>query len=151
MRSLIRVLVVGFTAVILLLVAAAVVGVNNARSIARNSAELVSDQLVITRLMDEVEREQEVLNAALFRLIRTPESVDRANVLADLNQTDENIAQLGARAGTGPDRQIWESLAQAALDFSTEARSLLSSRRPLEALPLDLFFRHEEVTAVAEI
>ena len=87
---------VGFTAVILLLVAAAVVGVNNARSIARNSAELVSDQLVITRLMDEVEREQEVLNAAFYRLIRTPESVDRANVLADLNQTDENIAQLVA-------------------------------------------------------
>ena len=149
MQSLIRVLVVGFMAVILLLVAAAVIGVNNARSIARSSADLVSDQLVITRLMDEVEREQEVLNAALFRLIRTPESVDRANVLADLNQTDENIAQLVARAGSGPDRQTWESLARAALDFSAEARHLLGSRRPLDALPLDLFFRHEEVTSVA--
>jgi signal transduction histidine kinase len=149
MRSLVRVLVIGFTAVILLLVAAAVVGVNNARSIAHSSADLVADQLVITRLMDEVEREQEVLNAAFYQLTRTPETVDRANVLADLNQTDENIAQLVARAGAGPDRQIWENLDRAALDFSTEARRLLGNRRTVDASPLDLFFRHEEVTAVA--
>jgi signal transduction histidine kinase len=149
MRTLVRVLVIGFTAVILLLMAAAVIGVNNAHSIARNSADLVADQLVITRLMDEVEREQEVLNAAFYRLTRTPEMVDRANVLADLNQTDDNIEQLVSRASSGPDRQIWESLAHAAQDFSTEARRLLGGQRMEEVAPLDLFFRHEEVTAVA--
>jgi signal transduction histidine kinase len=148
MRTLVRVLVIGFTAVILLLMAAAVIGVNNARSIASSSADLVADQLVITRLMDEVEREQEVLNAAFYRLTRTPETVDRANVLADLNQTDENISQLVARANASPDRQIWENLDRAARDFSTEARKLLGGRRA-DASPLDLFFRHEEVTAVA--
>jgi signal transduction histidine kinase len=149
MRTLVRVLVIGFTAVILLLMAAAVIGVNNARSIARNSADLVADQLVITRLMDEVEREQEVLNAAFYRLTRTPEMVDRANVLADLNQTDDNIEQLVSKASSGPDRQIWESLARAAQDFSTEARGLLGGQRMAVVAPLDLFFRHEEVTAVA--
>lgn len=148
MRTLVRVLVIGFTAVILLLMAAAVITVNNAHSIARNSADLVADQLVITRLMDEVEREQEVLNAAFYRLTRTPETVDRAHVLADLNQTDENISQLVARESGGPDRQIWESLDHAALDFSMEARRLLGAKRAAGS-PLDLFFRHEEVTAVA--
>ena len=43
-----------------------------------SAADLVADQLVITRLMDEVEREQEVLNATFYRLSRTPETVDRA-------------------------------------------------------------------------
>src|ERR1700722_6999866 len=148
MRTLVRVLVIGFGAVIVLLAAAAVIGVNNAHSIARSSADLVADQLVITRLMDEVEREQEVLNAAFYRLTRTPGMVDRANVLADLNQTDENIEQLEARASDGPDREIWGNLDRATIDFSSEARRLLGSRR-LEASPLDLFFRHQEVTAVA--
>src|SRR5580698_11661711 len=106
MRTLVRVLVIGFGAVIVLLAAAAVIGVNNARSIARSSADLVADQLVITRLMDEVEREQEVLNTAFYRLLRTPETVDRANVLADLDETDRNIEELVATAGRGPDQQI---------------------------------------------
>src|SRR5579863_5784213 len=120
MRSLVRVLVIGFTAVILLLVAAAVVGVNNARSIAHSSADLVADQLVITRLMDEVEREQEVLNTAFYRLSRTPEMVNRANVLADLDQTDRNIQELVATAGVGADQRIWQDLDDATMNFSSE-------------------------------
>jgi len=148
MRTLVRVLVIGFGAVIVLLAAAAAIGVNNARSIARNSADLVSDQLVITRLMDEVEREQEVLNTAFYRLTRTPESVDRATVLADLDETDRNIGELLASASGGPDRQIWRDLSVATMNFSSEARKLLGGGIA-EASPLNLFFRHEEVTAVA--
>jgi signal transduction histidine kinase len=149
MRTLVRVLAIGFGAVIVLLAAAAVIGVNNARSIARSSADLVADQLVITRLMDEVEREQEVLNATFYRLSRTPETVDRANVLADLDETDRNIEDLVATAGRGQDQQIWQDLDGATISFSTEARELLGGRKMAEASPLDLFFRHEEVTAVA--
>ncbi len=148
MRTLVRVLVIGFGAVIVLLAAAAVIGVNNARSIAQSSSDLVADQLVITRLMDEVEREQEVLNTAFYRLSRTPEMVNRANVLADLDQTDRNVKELVTTAGRGADRQIWQDLDGATMSFSKEARKLLDGSK-MEASPLDLFFRHEEVTAVA--
>lgn len=148
MRTLVRVLVIGFTAVIVLLVAAAVIGVNNARSITRSAADLVSDQLVITRLLDEVEREQEVLNTAFYRLSRTPEIVDRERVLADLDQTDREIDQLVAKGASGPDSAVWGSLHRATLDFSSEARRLLSRNKVPPATSRDLFFRHEEVTAV---
>ena len=149
MRTLVRVLAIGFAVVIVLLVAAAVIGVKNAHSIARGAADLVADQLVVTRLLDEVEREQEVLNTAFYRLSRTPEIVDRARVLSDLDETDREIEQLVKQAGEGPDAAIWQNLQRSARDFSTEARQLLSRRKLPEASSRDLFFRHEEVTAVA--
>src|ERR1700684_3862279 len=79
MRTLLRVLVIGFAVVIALLAAAGVIGVHNARSITASTEALVADQLVITRLLDEVEREQVALNAAYYRLSRAPEKVERAN------------------------------------------------------------------------
>src|SRR5580692_1429589 len=103
MRTLVRVLAIGFTAVILLLAAAAVIGANNSRSIAQSASALVADQLVITHLLDEVEREQHVLDASFYQLSRTPEAVDRSSVLADLDQTDQEIEQLVEHAGAGPD------------------------------------------------
>src|SRR5579884_1566892 len=115
MRTLVRVLALGFSAVIVLLVAAAVIGVNNARSIARSSADLVSGQLLITRLLDEVEREQQVLNAAFYRLSRTPEGVNRERVLADLDDTDREIAKLVDNARNSADRDVWANLHRATL------------------------------------
>jgi signal transduction histidine kinase len=146
MRTLVRVLAVGFGAVILLLAMAATIGVNNARSTARSAADLVADQLVITRLLDEMGREQEVLNNAFYRLSRTPEIVDRERVLADLNQTDRNIEELVRNAGNGPDRGVWMSLDRAMHDFSMEARRLLDRRTVSPVVSRDLFLVHEEVT-----
>jgi len=146
MRTLVRVLALGFSAVIVLLVAAAVIGVNNARSIARSSADLVSGQLLITRLLDEVEREQQVLNAAFYRLSRTPEGVNRERVLADLDETDRDIAKLVTDAGS-QDREAWANLHRATLDFSNEARRLLTGRNVPAATSRDLFAHHEQVTA----
>src|SRR5580658_6814733 len=114
MPTLLRVLVIGFAAVIVLMAAAAIIGVTNARS----TAALVSDQLNIVRLIDEVEREQSVLNATFFELSRTGADVgrraggrsgagarvdkdaDRARMLADLDQTDKEIGRIVVEAVT---------------------------------------------------
>ena len=146
MQTLLRVLVIGFAVVIALLAAAAVIGVGNARSIAASASGLVSNQLIIARLLDEVEREQEVLNASFYRLSGTPDMVDRVSVMADLNQTDSEIEQLVAQQRGKPDEAAWESLRGAVLDFSQEARSLLAQRRVPVRSSRDLFSRHEEVT-----
>jgi signal transduction histidine kinase len=148
MRTLLRVLVIGFAVVIALLAAAAVIGVHNARSITASAAGLVADQLVITRLLDEVEREQEALNAAFYRISRAPENVDRAKVLAALDQTGGEVAILVSQARGGPDEPAWNALERAVLDFSTEARQLLTGKKAPGFSSRDLFFRHEEVTTV---
>lgn len=148
MRTLLRVLVIGFAVVIALLAAAAVIGVHNARSITASASGLVADQLVITRLLDEVEREQEALNAAFYRMSRAPENVDRAKVLAALDQTGGEVAILVAKARGGPDEAAWNALERAVLDFSSEARQLLTGKKAPGFSSRDLFFRHEEVTTV---
>lgn len=146
MRTLLRVLVIGFAVVIALLAAAAVIGVNNARSIAASASDLVSNQLIIASLLDEVEREQEVLNATFYRLSGTPAAVDRASVMANLNQTDSEIDQLVAEQRGKPDETAWQNLRSAVLDFSEEARRLLAQPRVPARSSRDLFSRHEEVT-----
>jgi signal transduction histidine kinase len=148
MPTLLRVLVIGFAVVIALLAAAAVIGVHNARSITASTSGLVADQLVITRLLDEVEREQEALNAAFYRMSRAPENVDRAKVLAALDQTGGEVAILVSKARGGPDEGAWNALERAVLDFSTEARQLLTGKKAPGFSSRDLFFRHEEVTTV---
>lgn len=148
MRTLLRVLVIGFTAVIALLAAAAITEVNNARSIAASAATLVNNQLVIARLLDEVEREQGVLNTAFYRLSRTPDAVDRQRVLADLDQTDREIGKLVAETRGGPDEAAWNNLQRAVSDFSQEARRLLSGGKVPAYSSRDLFTRHEAVTTV---
>jgi signal transduction histidine kinase len=159
MPTLLRVLVIGFAAVIVLMAAAAIIGVTNARS----TAALVSDQLDIVRLIDEVEREQSVLNATFFELSRTGGDVrghvgtdaDRARMLADLDQTDKEIGRIVAEAvtrfnlsvsqsngaGSGSDGAgdgaagysnvtAWNRLDRAVLDFSQQARQLLQGNLP---------------------
>jgi signal transduction histidine kinase len=146
MRSLIRVLAIGFAAVIVLLAAAAATtSLYTARSIAAGAA-LVRDQLVIVRLLDGVEREQNVLNAAFYRLSDQSSELDRADVQADLDQTDDEIRRLVENARGGEDEAEWNNLQQAMLDFSQAARALLTQKDVPPSASRDLFARHEEVT-----
>jgi len=71
-----RVLIAGFSLVILLLVAAAVVGVRNIRAIQQNAASLVREQSVANRLVDELQNQQTNLSEVYSVLARDPESVD---------------------------------------------------------------------------
>ena len=148
MRALIRVLAIGFAAVIVFLAVAAFISANNVRSISHFASDVVTDQLVITHLLDEVEQEQRVLNASLFG---DPSAADPLEVLSGLDQTDREIQRLAEQASAGPDRQIWQNLRRATLDFSTEARQDFSHRgasggRNASEPSRDLFIRHEAVT-----
>ncbi len=148
MRTMLRVLIAGFAVVIALLAAAAVIGVQNARSVTASTANLVESQLTLTRLLDEVEREQEALNAVFYRLSRSPDNVDRAQILTALDATGKQVAGLVEKARGGPDELEWNALERAVVDFSSEARQLLAGKRTDGASSRDLFSRHEDVTAV---
>ena len=148
MRALLRVLVIGFALVITMLVAAAIIGVDDANSIRDSARSLMSNQLVITRLQDEVDREQQVLNAAFYQLSRAPDQVDRDRILADLDQTDREIHRMVLDARGGPDEDTWNALANAVSDFSTEARQLLSHSKIPGRSSRDLFTLHQRVSMV---
>ena len=147
-KNILRVLGIGFSAVIALLLAAGFVGVKSAQLIQESSAELVHTELVTTRLIDELQREQAALNATFYRLSRGPQVVDRDSLLEQLDQADQEVERIVEQARGTPEAQLWEQLSRASLAFSTEARRLLSLKNPPTYSSRDLLGRHEEVTSI---
>jgi signal transduction histidine kinase len=147
-QKLLRVLVLGFSAVIALLVAAAFVGVNSAQLIKESTAELVRSELVTTRLIDELQREQDTLNATFYKLSRGPELVDRARVLVQLDAADQAVGRIVREAAGTPQANLWHQLDIATRAFSSEARRLLALRNVPNYSSRDLLRQNEEVTGL---
>lgn len=147
-----RVLIAGFLLVILLLVAAALISVQAIGSIRTSVAGLVSEELVATRVLDDIAHEQAALSAVFLKLSRAPEAVDRQKVLSDLDEADRRMDQIDQTVSGTPEEPLWNDLQDASSAFSDEARRLLSVEHPATLLSRDLFRRHEEsLTLVAKL
>src|SRR5277367_1212648 len=90
-RNVLRVLVAGFSLVILLLLAAAVAGVYNIQSIQQNAASLVREQSVTNGLIDDLHRQQTSLSDVFSNMARDPESLDYEQILSQLDEADRDI------------------------------------------------------------
>lgn len=147
-RKILRVLVIGFSAVIALLLAAGVIGLESTRLIRENSAEIVHNGLITTRLIDELQREQDTLNAAFNKLARGPELTERERLLMQLDDADQAIEHLASEAAGTPQAGLWRQLSVAVHGFSGEARRLLVRKNVPTYTSQDLLRHHEEVTAL---
>jgi signal transduction histidine kinase len=147
-RNILRVLLAGFTLVILLLLAAGYVGVRSIRSIRENASTMVEEQAETTRLIEEVRREQRALNAVLYNLARGPESVDRDEILSQLKATSENIRQILEETEGTAEETLGQELRQATEAFTAEATRLLAQEDPTTLLSRDLIRRHQQVLQI---
>ena len=147
-RKILRVLVIGFSAVIVLLMAAGFIGLKSAQLIQENSAEIVHNALVTTQLIDELQREQDTLNAAFYKLSRGPELSERERLLAQLDDADQAVERIVTEAAGTPQAESWRQLSAAVQGFSTEARRLLVRKNVPTYTSRDLLRHHEEVTAI---
>jgi signal transduction histidine kinase len=143
-----RVLIAGFMLVILLLVAAAVVSVQSFRLIHRNVADMVGEELVATRLIDDIQHEQAALSAVFLKLSRDPEVVDREKVLADLDDAERRMDQIDETVAGSPEEPLWNELEKVTAGFADEARRLLSLEKPTTLLSRDLFRRNQEALSI---
>ncbi|MCL6508968.1 MAG: sensor histidine kinase [Bryobacteraceae bacterium] len=141
-----RLLAVGFLLVILLLLADALIGFHSIRSIQTTASELAEDQFTQMALVDEVQREQGSLSTIFYRLAGGGGSLDRSQILEQINATERNIRQLVDRAPhISPDREAWNHLGAAASAFAAEARRLLALDYAAALPSQELLQRHEEV------
>jgi signal transduction histidine kinase len=147
-QNIFRVLAAGFGLVILLLLAAAFVGVRNIQSIQQNAASLVRDQDVTNRLIDELHSQQTSLYDVFSVLARDPDSVDYDHILAQLDEADRDIDRISAEGARTPEWQLWQRLDQTSGDFSREARRLLTAENVQTYASVDLFRYHEAFIAV---
>ena len=138
----------GFAAVIVLLLAAGFIGVKNAQLIEESSSALVQNQLVTTRLIDELQREQETVNAVFYKLSKYPELADSDRILAQLEQADHGVQRIVEETSHTAEGPLWRTLGEAAQAFSVEARRLLALRNVPGYSSRDLFRRHEDVVTI---
>ncbi len=147
-RNILRVLILGFSLVIFLLLAAGFMGVQNVRSIKESSAGLVVEQRVTTRLIERLEREQKTVNAVFYNLARTPDSADPDQILPQLDESDLSIEKIVRDAKGTPEEQTWRDLQGATSGFSREVRRLLDEEDTDTFASADLLRRHQDVIAL---
>ena len=146
--SLLRVLIAGFSVVILLLLTGAFIGLGNIRSIKDNAARLIQEQQVTNRLLEEVHRQQASLSEVFSILARDPDSVDYGKILAQLDEANQNIDRIVAEGAQTPQHRLYTQLRQTSAVFSAEARRLLSVEEPETFSSQELFRDHEAFTSV---
>jgi signal transduction histidine kinase len=147
-RKILSVLVGGFSAVIVLLMAAGFIGLKSAQLIRQNSADIVHNGLVNTRLINELQREQDTLNATFTKLSQGTELSERERLLAQLDDADEAVERIVSEAAGAPQADLWRQLSTAVQAFASEARRLLVRKNVATYASRDLLQHHEEVTAI---
>jgi signal transduction histidine kinase len=148
-QNIFRVLIGGFSLVIVLLLGAAYVGVRNIQSIQQNAANLVREQSVTNGLIDELHEQQTSLSAVLSVLARDPDSVDYDAIMSQLDAADRDIDRISAEGAQTAERDLWSRLRQSSMDFSREARRLLRVEDPQTYASLELFRAHGAFVSVA--
>jgi signal transduction histidine kinase len=147
-KNIFRVMTVGFSLVILLLLAAAAVGIRNIRSIQQSANSLVRDQQVTNRLIGEMQTQQSSLTEVFSVLARDPDSVDYDGITQQLDLADKDIDHICAEGAQTPEQQVWQRLRVTSMAFSAEARRILSQDTPASFRSMDLFRDHEAFIAV---
>jgi hypothetical protein len=102
-QNIFRVLMAGFTLVIVLLVAAAIVGIRSIQSIQENANSLVREQSLTNRLIDELHSQQTTLSEVFSVLARDPDSVDYYKISGS-GSTVRRWISLGRRAACSPSK-----------------------------------------------
>ena len=147
-RNILLVLAAGFTLVILLLLSAAVVGVRGIQSIAGHTQELLNEEAVTGRLIAEMHSQQTSLTDVFSNMARDPDSLNYAQILKELDATDADIQRISTEGQQTPEKNLWQQLQQASLQFSQEARRILEQDEPETFAPADLFRDHESFISV---
>lgn len=146
--SIVRLLTAGFALVLILLITAGTIGIRSIQAVKKNADNLVREQQVANRLIDEVQHQQVSLSEIFSLLARDPDSIDASRIVAQLDETDQNIHHIVTEGMNTSERTLWSQLEGASTAFSTEARRLVTAKDPETFASRDLFRRHEEVIAV---
>jgi len=147
-QNIYRLLIAGFSLVILMLLAAAVVGLRNIQSIQESASNLVHEQDTTRHLVDELRSREKSLAEVFSILARDPDSVDAEGILSQLAGADRDIERISSEGAHTQQSALWARLRETSAAFSGEARRILSTQNLTSFASLDLFRDHEAFTAV---
>lgn len=145
-RTVLRILVSGFTLVVALLGAAGLIAIRDTSDIESNTASVGREQLQVARLLGELHTRQSTLAAVLHQVTDEPESVNLDEILRDLTAADEDLRQTVKAAASTEEAAHWQDLQATALAFSASVRAAVQQKGPLSAADAaKLFEQHDAV------
>src|SRR5579862_3663346 len=103
--SITRVLVIGFTLVIVLLLFGGSIAVRNIISIQENANKLVREQRVTRRLIENLQVEQQTLSEIFYTLTGDPDTADPKRIRQRLEDVDTNLQHMEREAQPTPDQR----------------------------------------------
>jgi len=143
-------LLLGFGLVVVLLGLAALVAVRDSSAIRRSATTLVKDQVLIARLLHEVQAEEDALALGLHRISSSEGTQPRNARIDELTQADQAVARLVKQAQATPHAEQWRRLAEATQHFTVTAKSAMANGAPpLSNQVLEsLFDQHDAVVKI---
>jgi signal transduction histidine kinase len=143
--SITRVLALGFSLVIVVLLIGGIIEFRSITSIQENAEKLVSQQYVAQTLIESLHDEQEILNLIFYKLAGDPDTPNPAAISRRLANVQGKLDEIEKKAASTEEREIWSDLMQASHAFELEANRLMAEEGTSELGSRDLFRRYEQV------
>lgn len=144
-KTILRVLIGGFSLVMVLLITASIIGYRAMKSIQGEAARLSKEHTMTARLLNEIQVEQIALNAAFFRLAQPSLQLDRERLFRRLEQSERDLYRLTSSIPDVRENSPWANLRRASHAFSIETRRVIESRDSSQEALRSLFQKHDEV------
>jgi signal transduction histidine kinase len=143
--NVLRVLALGFLLVMTLLGAAGLIAVRQSQRIRSSVAALARDQLLIARLVHDVQMEENAMTEVLHQLAQFhPQPPDHALLLRDLDRSDKQLARLSSEAQEAVGQELWLDLESSVRAFTDEAHRVLEKRTAVSRENLESLFKHHD-------
>jgi len=152
MRStkVVRILALGFTLVMALLGAAGFLALHQTHRIRESIAQLASDQFLITRLVNDVQFEENAMTEVLHQLAEFfPTRQDRDTLLLNLEESASELSRISQEAKLAVGDDVWRELETSVAAFTSEVRQILTGTEPVGRAQLEpLFENHNRVVTL---
>lgn len=150
-RSVLPPLIGGFALVVILLGLADIVAIQGTRAIEDDTSRVVREQLVIARLLNDVQAEQNTIAAVLHQMAHMPDDIDRFALLRDLEKADTALSRSARAAESTPDARKWRLLEKTIREFSDDVSEILEGGgRPSPTTLSRLIERHDKVVQIEQ-
>jgi signal transduction histidine kinase len=150
-RPVLQSLIGGFALVVILLGLADVVAVRSTRTIEDDTRQVVREQLVMARLLNDVQAEQNTLAAVLHQMAHMPEKVNRDALLRSLENADRALSRSARAASATPEAQQWRNLENTVRAFSADVAKVIREQERVSPEELSrLIASHDDVVKVEQ-
>jgi signal transduction histidine kinase len=148
--NVLRILALGFLLVMTLLGAAGLIAVRQSQRIRSSVAALARDQLLIARLVHDVQMEENAMTEVLHQVAEFhPVSPENDKLLRNLEQSDLQLSRLADEARVIAGEKVWVDLESSVKAFTAAARQVLSTSAPVPRNELESLFRlHDHVVSL---